>query len=86
MADPVSWYAIETGWRVQSLDGTPVGLVEEVLGDDALDIFNGLRISLGIGRIPRYVPSEQVGTIETGAVTIELLADEVGDLEPSRDA
>lgn len=85
MADPVSWYAVERGWRVQSMDGTPVGVVEEVLGDESLDIFNGLTVSLGVGRVPRYVPAELVGPIEPGNVTLSLLADELGTLGPAAD-
>lgn len=80
MADPVSWYAIDRGWRVQSMDGSQVGLVDEVRSDESLDIFNGLVVSVGIGRIPRYVASELVGTIETGTVTLSLMADELGSL------
>lgn len=80
MADPVSWYAVRRGWRVQALDGTPVGDVADVLGDESLDIFNGLLVSVGIGRMPRYVQSEDVTAIEEGTVTIGVLADEVGSL------
>lgn len=83
MADPASWYAIERGWRVQALDGSGVGTVDEVLGDGELDIFNGLAISVGIGRVPRYVPAEAVGPIEDGVVTLNVLAEELGELPPA---
>lgn len=83
MADPVSWYVIDRGWDVQTLDGSIVGTVDEVLGDEELDIFNGLAISLGIGRVPRYVPADAVGTIEDGRVTLSVLVDEVGSLPAS---
>ncbi len=83
MADPVSWYVIDRGWEVQTLDGSIVGTVDEVLGDEELDIFNGLAISLGIGRVPRYVPADAVGAIEDGLVTLSVLVDEVGSLPAS---
>ena len=42
--DPVSWYAIERGWSVMTLDGVPVGSVDEVQSDEELDIFHGLSV------------------------------------------
>ena len=47
MADPVSWYVIEPGWRVEASDGDEVGRIAEVVGDSTKDIFDGL-MSLGI--------------------------------------
>lgn len=80
MGSPVSWYAIEPGWRVNTLDRATIGVVDEVLGDEELDIFHGFTVAVGVGRIPRRVPSDLVCAIEGGMVTIELLADEVGTL------
>ena len=60
MADPRSWYAVEKGWKVQAADGSDVGTVNEVLGDEAADIFDGLAVSKGLGSNPLYVPSEAV--------------------------
>jgi hypothetical protein len=80
MGSPVSWYAIAPGWAVTTLDRAKVGVVDEVLGDEELDIFHGLAVGLGIGKIPRRVPSELVCDIRGGVVTIELLADEIGTL------
>jgi hypothetical protein len=45
MADPVSWFLIEPGWRVVDSKGDEVGYVEEVVGDSNADIFNGLAIT-----------------------------------------
>ena len=61
---PVSWYAIERGWRVTTLDGVSLGTVDEVQGDEELDIFHGLSVRVGIGRLPREVPSDLVSAIE----------------------
>lgn len=79
-AEPVSWYAIERGWNVTTLDGVSLGTVEEVQSDEELDIFHGLSVSVGIGRLPREVPSELVSAIEEGTVTVAILSDEIGTL------
>jgi hypothetical protein len=79
-ADPVSWYAIERGWRVTTLDGVALGTVEEVQSDEELDIFHGLSVRVGIGRLPREVPADLVSAIEPGVVTVAILSDEIGTL------
>ena len=76
----VSWYAIERGWKVVALDGIPIGTVEEVLGDEELDIFHGISVRVGLGRLPREVPADLVSSIEQGIVTVGLLTEEVGTL------
>ena len=84
-AEPVSWYAIEPGWKVITLDGVPVGSVDEVQSDEELDIFHGLSVRVGIGRLPREVPSELVSAIEEGTITVAILADEIGTLPSPAD-
>ena len=42
MPDPRSWYVVEKGWKVVTAEGTDVGTVDEVLGDETADIFDGL--------------------------------------------
>jgi hypothetical protein len=81
--EQVSWYAIERGWRVTTLDGVSLGTVEEVQSDEELDIFHGLSVRVGVGRIPREVPSELVSAIEPGLVTVAILSDEIGTLPNS---
>src|SRR5205814_540388 len=76
VSDPVSWFVIEPGWEVVGSDGKKVGTVEEVVGDSAEDIFNGLAVSIGLER-PRYVPAEQVEAITDGRVRLSLSAAEV---------
>ena len=44
--EPISWRSIVYGTPVTSNDGVRVGLVHEVLGSDAEDIFHGLRVAL----------------------------------------
>lgn len=77
MADPVSWFMIERGWKVADAAGESVGTVDEVVGDSTNDIFNGLAISTSMLGSPKYVPAEQVGTIVEGEVALTLSKDEV---------
>ena len=80
MADPVSWFVIEPGWRVVDVSGEEVGHVDEIVGDSSDDIFNGLAVAtIALGR-PRYVPAEQVGSIVEGTVQLSLTKDQVEHL------
>ena len=72
--DPVSWLVIEPGWEVVGSDGGEVGKVDEIVGDDTEDIFNGLAIVSGMFDKARYVPSEIVGEIVEGRVQLKILA------------
>lgn len=88
-ADPVSWLVIEKGWDVVGSDGKDLGKVHEVVGDTGKDIFNGLAVTPGLLRRPRYLPAEQVLTITDGRVAVDLDASafdrlgEHGDVPPS---
>jgi hypothetical protein len=79
-ADPVSWLVVEHGWRVVASDGSAVGSVEEVIGDTGKDIFNGLSVSAGLLKRPKYVPAEQVAEIAEGEVRLEVTKDEFEQL------
>ena len=82
MPDPRSWYAVEKGWKVLAADGSDVGTVDEVLGDESADIFDGLAVSRGIGSNTLYVPSEVVGEIVDGEITLSLSGDQIDGLTP----
>jgi uncharacterized protein YrrD len=85
MTEPVSWLMIEPGWAVEAKDGTEVGTVREVLGEDEADIFDGLAVSHGVLHRSRYVPAESVGEITEGRLALTLSSDEferLGDYEP----
>jgi len=69
---------IERGWTVVDADGNDLGRVDEVLGDEEADIFNGLQILAGTLAKPTYVPAERVGEIVDGRVQLQLKADELG--------
>jgi hypothetical protein len=81
MPDPVSWRMIKPGWKVEAADGSEVGEIDEVAGDDTADIFNGLAIATTALGHPRYVPAESVAEIVEGAVRMSLSADQVEKLD-----
>jgi hypothetical protein len=81
VSDPVSWFMIEAGWSVVDAAGDEIGKVEEVVGDSAEDIFNGLAVSTGLLEHPRYVPSERVEEITEGQVRLRVTADELARME-----
>jgi hypothetical protein len=81
MADPVSWFVIEPGWKVVDADGEEVGTVDEVVGDSGDDIFNGLAVATSLLGQPRYVPSEQVATIVDGSVQLAMTKEQIAHLD-----
>jgi hypothetical protein len=86
VADPASWLVVERGWEVVDRDGERVGQVEEVLGDENADIFDGLAVATTLLGRPRYVPAEQVAEIREGQVRLALdaaAAERLPEHEPS---
>ena len=81
MPDPVAWLVVEHGWEVVSSDGEKVGTIDEVLGDQNADIFDGLAVAPGLLKKPKYVPAERVGEIVEGRVTLELTKAEFDALD-----
>jgi hypothetical protein len=71
---------IRAGWKVLAADGSEVGEVDEVAGDDTEDIFDGLAVATSSFGKPRYVPAEQVAAISEGAVRLSLTRDQVVQL------
>jgi hypothetical protein len=69
---PVSWRTIIYDTPVVSSDGQKVGTVHEVLGDDADDIFHGLRVALHEGGRDVMVASDNVGDLAVDAVHVDL--------------
>ena len=84
MPDPVSWKVIERGWQVVAADGEELGSIHEVIGDQTIDIFNGLAVSPGLFRGDRYVPAERVAEIVEGRVRLDLEHDAFGRLDEYR--
>jgi PRC-barrel domain protein len=84
--DPVSWFLIERGWKVAGSDGSELGTVEEALGDENADIFDGLVLSPGLLSKDRYVPSERVTGIYEGRIEVDLDPGEVETLDEAAGA
>jgi hypothetical protein len=70
VADPVSWYLIEPGWKVVAADDTEIGVVEAVNADEEKDIFDGLEVAASAFRKAEYVPAEEVAEITDGVVRL----------------
>lgn len=81
---------IRPGWKVYASDGSAVGSVDEVAGDENADIFDGLAVAASALGKPRYVPAESVTTITEGRVDVSLTSAEFGEasefLEPATSA
>jgi hypothetical protein len=60
-------------------NGDGVGRVDAVEGDLDADIFNGLNVLTGFLGTPKYVPSEDVGEIVEGRVTLTVAGDTLED-------
>ena len=69
---PISWRSVVYGTPVVSSDNQPVGTVREILGDDADDIFHGVRVHLSAGRRDVMVPSDDVANMDTTSVRLDL--------------
>ena len=63
---------IRPGWKVYASDGTEVGAVDEVTGDEDADIFDGLAVAASALGKPKYVPAENVTTITEGRIDLSL--------------
>lgn len=62
--DPVSWLMVERGWTVVNAHGEKVGKVDEVLGDEQIDIFHGLLVG------GEEILAERVAEIHEGEVRL----------------
>jgi hypothetical protein len=84
MADPVSWFLIETGWPVFDRSGDEIGAVDQVLGDADLDIFSGLAVTSSF-TTTKVVAAERVAEITEGRIRLDLSATEVEHLDDYRE-
>lgn len=82
----IAWTALCAGADVTSADGKHVGSVEHVLGDERVDIFDGVVIRLGHGPGGlRFVDAPQVALIFERHIVLTITSAEVHDLHtPSR--
>jgi hypothetical protein len=80
VADPLSWFLIESGWQVVDAAGAEVGTVAEVRGDESEDIFDGLTVAKNVLDKPTYVAAEIVGPITEGRVELTISSEEFAAL------
>jgi hypothetical protein len=85
MPDRVSWLAIRPGWKVLAVDGSQIGEVDEVVGDENEDIFDGISIAVTALGQPRYVDSDRIAAIEQGVVTLSVDHDAAAALAQYRE-
>ncbi len=82
MPDPVSWLLIQPGWPVYDRYGDEIGTVEKVVGDPAIDIFDGLMVKTHRSHQVHYLPCEVVASIAVQEVRLSIRGD---DVPPIRD-
>src|SRR5947207_14184325 len=70
--DAVAWRTIIYGTPVYSADGQHAGIVREVLGSDAEDIFHGIRLQLSQSQRDVMVSSTDITRLTTGRVETDL--------------
>ena len=81
MNDRVSWLMIRAGWKVLTAEDEEIGEIDEIVGDDSEDIFDGLAIATSAIGKPRYVSAEHVADITGGSVRLALTKTQVEQLD-----
>jgi hypothetical protein len=81
-APQVAWIAIDEDATVVAADGSEIGSVVEVTGDEEADIFDGLVVKHARGDGHRYVPAERVKAMWPDRVETDLTAAEASSLPP----
>jgi hypothetical protein len=74
---PISWRSIIYGTPVIASDNKPVGQIREVLGDDVEDVFHGLRVALAAGHRDVMVSVDDVASMATDTVRLDLTRAEI---------
>ena len=85
-SDQVAWIAIDEDAVVIAVDGSEVGKVKEVAGDEEHDIFDGLVVKHSRFDADRYVASERVKRIWPDRVETDLSAAEAEQLPAYRES
>jgi hypothetical protein len=81
----VSWKAIEAGATVVAADGSEVGKVSKLVGDQDADIFTGLAIKRHALAEEQLVEAEHVRAIWEDRVELDLAPEAVESLPPYED-
>jgi hypothetical protein len=84
--DPVAWIAIDADAVVVAADGSEIGKVKEVAGDEEHDIFDGLVVKHSRFDADRYIASERVKGIWPDRVETDLSPEEATSLPAYRES
>ncbi|MDQ1547154.1 MAG: hypothetical protein QOH69_2058 [Actinomycetota bacterium] len=76
---PIAYEALAKGTPVLSSTGTEIGIVEHVLADSSLDLFDGIVAKTHDGL--RFVTADQVGLITTTAVHSKVADADIPNLQ-----
>jgi hypothetical protein len=76
---PIAYEALAKGTPVLSSTGTDIGIVEHVLADSSLDLFDGIVVKTRDGL--RFVTADQVGLITTAAVHSKIADADIPNLQ-----
>jgi hypothetical protein len=76
---PIAYEVLAKGTAVLSATGTEIGVVEHVLADSSLDLFDGLVVKTPAGL--RFVTADQVGLITTTAVHSKVADADIPNLQ-----
>jgi hypothetical protein len=74
---PISWRSIVYGTPVTSSGSVRVGVVQEVLGSDAEDIFHGLRVALTGRRGDVMVSADDIASMSLVVVRTDLTRSQI---------
>ena len=77
--DPIAYEALTKGTPVVTATGTEIGIVEHVLADSSLDLFDGIVVKTKEGL--RFVTADQVGLITVGTVHTKVADADVESLQ-----
>jgi hypothetical protein len=76
---PIAYEALTKGTPVLTATGSEIGIVEHVLADSSLDLFDGIVIKTDKGL--RFVTADQVGLITTTAVHSKIADADIPNLQ-----
>jgi hypothetical protein len=76
---PIAYEALTKGTPVLTTTGTEIGIVEHVLADSSLDLFDGLVVKTSAGL--RFVTADQVRLITTTAVHSKVADADIPNLQ-----
>lgn len=82
---PSSWLALEKGAVVHASDGTEVGKVGDVVGDEQKDIFSGIMLDTGLLHEDRFVPAPAIEEITDDGVKLNIDPEQLGKPKPPED-